>query len=570
MAFEKMLLIDKTKEPEDVTIDEANEIHSQLIANVSNGDADPLHNLPAHLDEYLRRMAFHDAHTVKRLERDIQQAIRERGDGETAAKKFKLTEYLDYAKDWRRSVSEEKKRENVIRRRNFKVVGGTSERDRLAAVEEQTNDLDVQAKLFSDSAFLKAVGIIKSARPGRIYYDTFLRDFRTDWDGTANEEPVDIHQVDDKFYLRVFEWLIMTEPSLGKGLSMKACQDAVMLIGFENERSEAKEWLQSLEWDGTKRLDSWLGDVYGVPRDDYHRDVGRIWMISMAARIMRPGCKVDTMPVLIGPQGNGKSTSLAILGGRWYATINTSIDKQSDFLMSLNGLLLAEIAELDAISRAADSRVKSMLSTFQDKYRPPYGRVAQVFERTAVLVGSTNDKSFHKDDSGGRRYLPIETYKPVDLEWLRTNREQLFAEALFEYIAGARWWDIDREEQERRMAEYHVEDPWGDVIADWMTRNELWLGREGEPVKKVFPEPKDTNEIARWGTLLTTYRVLFEALGIERGQQNKQALSKVKKVLTSMGLVEKTVREEGRGRGGRTLKAWRVAEPQQEIDLAGC
>lgn len=561
------LVIDMTKEPEDITTEDFEALASLLIQRVNEGYADPLLGLDDVSETNLLKLAYHNqGDNLGRLERAVRGAIVERGDGEAAARRFTLKSARDTAKDWRAQIFEARKLENAIRRRNFKMIDGGL--GKLKEAEARSDDDDTRAKLISNSSFLKAVGIIKSARPGRIWFDTFLRDFRTDWDGTDSDDAVDVHQIDDKFYLRVYEWLIMTEPELGKGLSMRNCQDAVMLIGFENERSEPYEWITAIEWDGVKRIDSWLSDVYGVDRNDYHRDVGRIWMISMAARIMRPGCKVDTMPVLIGPQGNGKSTSLSILGGRWYATINTSIDKQSDFLMTLNGLLVAEIAELDAISRAADSRVKSMLSTFQDKYRPPYGRVAQTFDRTAVLVGSTNDKAFHKDDSGGRRYLPIETYRPIDLEWLRNNRDQLFAEALAEYKAGASWWAIDRDEQERRMIEYSQEEPWTASISNWFASHELWTGQETSPTRKIFPNPKEFgSERENWGTMITTRRVLVEALGILDGQQTKANLSKAKKVLTQMGLVEKTIREEGRGRGGRTIKAWRMADPQSELDI---
>ncbi len=149
--------------------------------------------------------------------------------------------------------------------------------------------------------------------------------------------------------------------------------------------------------------------------------------------------------------------ALEVIGGKWYGTINVSAEKTSDFIGALNGLVIAEIAELDAISgrRVESSRVKSLLSTREDRYRPPYGRTTRVFKRTAVLVGTTNEIGWHKDETGGRRFWPIECLT-IDIEWLKANREQLFAEALHRYRQSEKWWDVPEDEQRRRIMEHHT------------------------------------------------------------------------------------------------------------------
>jgi predicted P-loop ATPase len=330
---------------------------------------------------------------------------------------------------------------------------------------------------------------------------------------------------------------------------------AAHYVGAQDTRNEPREWLKKLEWDCTPRLRTWLSEVYGVEDDEYHRAVARCWLVSIVARIMKPGCKVDTMPVLIGPQGTGKSTSLEVLGGKWYATINVSADKMQDFLMSLGGVLVAEIAELDAIKGTANSRVKTILSTSTDKFRPPYGRVVKEFERTAIMVGTTNEMGWHRDETGGRRYWPIECTKAINVDWLRSNRDQLFAEAKVLYDAGIDWWDVPVDEQNRRVMEHHTTDPWEDRIAAWIAGSEVWTGY-GCDVIKVFADPMENEASKRWGTIISTSRVLTECIQMPVERQNKPAANKVGQVMRNMGF------ELIKIRASKTRTVWAWCVPQ--------
>lgn len=557
------ITLDTSREPEDLTTEEFDQVAAVLKGNVNAGYADPLLNLDTPIEQLLLRLAYHDGLNLDRLERIVREAIRQRGDGEPAARRFTFKAYRSNAKAWKAKVAESKLMEAAIRRRNLKVLdGGKADREQLSEIEAQTSDVEAQARMFSQNAFLKALGILMGARPGRIWYDTFYSNFFSNWDGTDNEDIVPTKPVEDEFILRVYEWLLMQDNKLATSLSANSTQQAIQAMGFRDIRREPRDWITSLTWDGVERLPTWLASVYGVEQNEYHAAVGRCWLVSMAARIMTPGCKVDTMPVLIGPQGNRKSTSLGILGGKWYATVNTSVEKLQDFLMSLQGVLVAEIAELDAISRAADSRVKTVLSTAVDKFRPPYGRTVQEFLRTAVLSGSTNDKSFHKDDTGGRRYWPIECYRPINTEWLSANREQLFAEALMRFSKGELWWDVPVDEQERRVMEYRVEDPWQARIAAWIPTRELWLSHDSL-VPKVAPDAEGMEEAAHWGTMLTTSRVLTECLQIPTERQNRITALKVASALRNLGLEQRTVRIKSE-KGWQVVRAWIVTHDGEQ------
>lgn len=546
--------------PDDITVDDFEALRTEILTNVSNGAADPLMGLSDHFEEQLIRLAYNDEFNLALLVRSVQDAIRNRGDGENQAKRFNLKPYLKKAKELRATIAEAQVRKEKLRARNMHLIdGGKPDRD-VTKVQEASDDEAVQARMFSQSTFLKAVGTLEAAAKGRVWYDVFMQNYMTDWDGVDLDNVIKPQAVDDSFHLNLMAWLHTRDTDLSRGLSLDKTVQAMMHFADKDQRNEPRDWLTGLVWDNQPRIASWLSELYGVPDDQYHADVGRIWLVSMAARIMRPGVKVDTMPVLIGPQGNGKSTSLSILGGKWYATVNTSIDKQNDFLMTLSGLLLAEIAELDAISRAADSRVKSMLSTARDKFRPPYGRTTKEFDRTAVLVGSTNDKSWHKDNTGGRRYLPIDCSRPIKLDWLRANRDQLFAEALALYKGGADWWLIDEAEQRRRVMEHHVDDPWQERIEAWLQSKELWTDADND-VPKVWPDPTSNLDTGYWGTLVTTSRIAREALEMSTDRTNRVTSLKIATIMRDLGFEMRLVRESmerGKSATGRVMRAWVV------------
>jgi hypothetical protein len=548
--------ISNLEPPEEITNIELEEIRSELINNVNNGVTDVLQPLTPRHHNLLLKLAFYDTFHLDVLEGDVREAMRLAQRGEPEAKRFNLKRYKAAVKDQKRKIAEAAALRARITEHNMHVIDGGKADPDLAKLNEQApGDIELQAKLYSMSPHLKSVGTLEAKRKGRIWFDAFYNNFYTDYDGSKDDRVLPPRAVDDAFLLNCYTWLQMSDTKLATSCSLTSTETAVHQFANQDVRNEPLDWLRKLEWDNKPRLSTWLSTVYGVPQDDagYYAAVGRCWLVSMVARIMAPGCKVDTMPVLIGPQGNRKSTSLSILGGKWYAAINTSVDKQQDFLMSLNGVVLAEIAELDAISRAADSRVKAMLSTSTDKFRPPYGRVVKEYPRTCVLAGSTNDMSWHKDDSGGRRYWPIMCEREIDTEWLKANRDQLFAEAKVMWDNGGSWHDVPDDAQRERLAQHHTINPWQDKVASWIASSELYTGADCDVVK-VFPDPMENEASKRWGTVITIPRVLTECLQIPVERQHKGHANKVGQVLRAMGFVDTIIR----GPAKRRMRGWVV------------
>jgi putative DNA primase/helicase len=198
----------------------------------------------------------------------------------------------------------------------------------------------------------------------------------------------------------------------------------------------------------------------------------------MVARAIWPGCKVDTMPVFEGAQGQGKSLVIEkLVGADYYAVMNESPDSK-DFYVFMAGKWLIEIAELDAFSRADVKSVKRTLSTAIDRYRTPYGRHAADFKRQCVFAGSTNRDDWNHDATGARRFWPV-ACRAAHPEIAEANRDQYFAEAMHALMHdGDRpsWWSFSKETAKRVEAEQSArfaEDDWTNTVLHVCTGREF-------------------------------------------------------------------------------------------------
>lgn len=247
--------------------------------------------------------------------------------------------------------------------------------------------------------------------------------------------------------------------------------EVVETLAKANAWHPVREWLRSLKWDGTKRLNGWLNKYLGVPVSPYSTRVAAWWLMGAVKRVMQPGVKFDYCLVLSGPQGKGKSTTFSILGGAWYG--DTELDLQSkDAMSALRGKMIWEFPELGALARSEERRQKSFLSRQVDEYRPVYGRREIKAPRQVVFGGSTNEHEWNKDPTGGRRFWPVDCLIDViDTEGLRSVRDQLFAEALVRIDAGERYYPIAEEQRQwfdLEQLRVEQQDSIVDAIHDWV------------------------------------------------------------------------------------------------------
>jgi putative DNA primase/helicase len=205
-----------------------------------------------------------------------------------------------------------------------------------------------------------------------------------------------------------------------------------------------RRYLEALKWDRVPRLDSWIANYLHPKCDDektekYIRAVGSAWMISAVARTFKPGCKADCALVIEGRQGIFKSTAIKILAGEeWFSDDMPPLESK-DAKQHVHGPWIIELAELDSLKRSEIATVKSFLTRMTDKFRPPYGHVEEAHPRRCIFAGTTNDDAYLLDSTGNRRFWPVKATR-IDTNGLRAARDQLWAEAVVRFRAGAPWY----------------------------------------------------------------------------------------------------------------------------------
>ena len=251
--------------------------------------------------------------------------------------------------------------------------------------------------------------------------------------------------------------------------------DAVNVVAQENSFHPVRDYLDECVWDGVPRVEKLLIDLFGAEDNLYTRTVTRKTLVAAVARIYRPGCKFDYMLTLRGPQGIGKSTLFAKLGGPWFSDTFSTLQGKEAY-EQVQGVWIVEVGELAGMRKAEVETIKLYISKQADRFRPAYGRRLQEFPRQCVFIGTTNEAHFLRDPTGNRRFWVVETpNEPTGELWDELTDEvirQIWAEAVDLFKKGEKLYlpknieKIAREVQER----YEEENPRAGIVAEYLDR----------------------------------------------------------------------------------------------------
>ena len=274
--------------------------------------------------------------------------------------------------------------------------------------------------------------------------------------------------------------------------------------------------LKKLTWDGTPRIESFLHDVMKAEDNAYTRECSRLLFAGGIHRAYNPGCKFDTVLVLIGSQAAGKSTIVRWLNidDQFFREIKTISGKEG--VEALFGCWIGEIAELMAMTRVKEQEaVKAYITSQEDSYRTPYDKYTQTIQRRCIFVATTNDNQFLSDRTGNRRWLPVEVKSTADELYKHKDEiqeyiRQCWAEAIQLYQNGnlPAYPDPAIIDQMKQAQEYAMEDDWRvGAIRQYLDDQkipanstvcviEVWHNALNEPAERK-PTRKDSIEIGR-------------------------------------------------------------------------
>lgn len=244
--------------------------------------------------------------------------------------------------------------------------------------------------------------------------------------------------------------------------------DAVTNTFNSNSYHPVRSYLESLKWDGVKRVDTIIIDYLGANNTPTNREITRKTLVAAVSRIYEPGCKFDYMTTLVGPQGVGKSTLFQKLGKNWFSDTLTDI-RGKEAYEALDGVWILEMGELNALKKADREAIKSYISKREDTYRKAFDHHVSVNKRQCIFVGTTNEVEFLSDPTGNRRFWIIEINASLRKYsvWEDLTPEivdQIWAEAVQIYQSGQecimRLSDEAAKNMARAQEEHTAENPY--------------------------------------------------------------------------------------------------------------
>lgn len=254
-------------------------------------------------------------------------------------------------------------------------------------------------------------------------------------------------------------------------VSTELWHEAALIAAKRYSFHPLREKLSGLLWDGEARVDSWLTQYCGAVPSKYAQIVGRKWLLGCVHRAFNPGCKMDYMLVLEGPQGPGKSKMCAELAMGFGGTVNMDA-KAADIVQGMQGLWIIEMAEMAAYSKAAVADMKRFITEQKDRVRMAYARNTEDYPRQCAFIGTINpDECGYLKDNQNRRYWPV-TVGQMDIERMRAEVEQLWAEVVVLFNQGEACYIEDRDleaEVQGEIDKRKIQDSWSEAVIRFLS-----------------------------------------------------------------------------------------------------
>ena len=326
--------------------------------------------------------------------------------------------------------------------------------------------------------------------------------------------------------------LRLTLAALGfKPVGREMIRDVVLYVAEHQSVDTAQVWLESLTWDGVKRVEGFYQTYFGVEASPYTTAASRYIWTAMAGRVMTPGCQADMVPILTGAQGQGKTRGVrAMVPEDTFRELSFHQDEDARARL-MRGALMVELGELSGLRSREIETIKAWITRSKEDWVPKYQEYAVTLQRRCVIQGTSNPTDLLDDPTGARRWLPMACGE-VDVEGIARDRDQLWAEARVMHAAGGVEWHKAQALAEGVHDDYRVTDTWEDAIERWLETPDLdgtLPGVDGFKTHDVL-----------------TQALCFREHAVKRADETRAA-----KVLRALGFCQK-VQKEGR----KSVRRW--------------
>lgn len=311
-------------------------------------------------------------------------------------------------------------------------------------------------------------------------------------------------------------------------ISTGMAREAMLAVARQRTFHPVRDYLNQCaeRWDGEERLPMFFSDYCDAARDEVHQAFALNFFISAVARIFRPGVKADLMLVLEGDQGIRKSTLFnSLCGDKWFLDLGTP-PSDKDFYQLIQGRWIVEIGELASFAKSDSSHIKRALSARADVFRPAYGRNPVECPRQCVFAGTVNNSTWQRDETGGRRYMPV-LLREINAPLIADYRDQFWGEAVTRFRRGETWWELPASAADVQADRYE-DDVWGGRIVRWL---------DGKFDAEHYRTKKASKILET-----TVAEILNRCLWIEAKKQDKAAQTRVGTVLLRLGWKKKQKR----------------------------
>ena len=351
------------------------------------------------------------------------------------------------------------------------------------------------------------------------------------------------------------KWLDIDEVQLRMHLDKKykitgekKIEDALKACFDNNRYNEVHDYFNNLEWDGEERVRTLLIKFLGAEDNIFTREAIEKFLMATVARGLKNGIKWDNLLVLVGEQGIGKSTLGRMLGMAWFSDSLYTFEGKEAF-ECIDGKLIVEIGELHAMNKSEASIVKQFLSKSEDSYRRPYAKIPETHPRHCTFLGTTNNYDFLKDETGNRRFWPIDVWinEPTKNLWadLPPILNQVWAEIVFKLkrgdslllskealelanIAADEHMEVDpREEEVYKFLEKEIPENWYDLNT---SAKRAFLNKEKD-FEPVEPIPQEKKIILMRRTYVTAAEVWVECFSKDMALMYYKEARAINKIL---------------------------------------